>query len=53
MFLNGTALFFIVRTLFADAAREGFHYTVAGNDIYLAETLVSVLVLVAVGVCRF
>ena len=49
MFLNGTALFFIVRTLFADAAREGFHYTVAGNDIYLAETLVSVLVLVAVG----
>ena len=49
VFLNGTALFFIVRTLFADATREGFHYTVAGNDIYLAETLVSVLVLVAVG----
>ncbi len=49
VFLNGTALFFIVRTLFADAVRGGFHYTVAGNDIYLGETLVSVLVLAGVG----
>ena len=49
VFLNGTALFFIVRTLFADAVQSGFHYTVAGNDIYLVETIVSVLVLVAVG----
>ncbi|MCR5137672.1 MAG: amino acid permease [Oscillospiraceae bacterium] len=50
VFLNGTALFLIVRTLFADAAQSGFHYTVAGNSIYLGETLVSVLVLAAVGV---
>ncbi len=50
VFLNGTALFIIVRTLFADVAHSGFHYTVAGNSIYLGETLVSVLVLVSVGV---
>ncbi len=49
VFLNGTALFFIVRTLFADAVHSGFHYTVAGNEIYLGETLVSVLVLAGVG----
>ena len=50
VFLNGTALFIIVRTLFADVAQSGFHYTVAGNTIYLGETLVSVLVLAAVGI---
>ncbi len=49
VFLNGTALFFIVRTLFADVAQSGFHYTVAGNTIYLGETLVSALVLAGVG----
>ena len=49
VFLNGTALFFIARTLFADAVHSGFHYTVAGNDIYLGETLVSALVLASVG----
>lgn len=50
VFLNGTALFFIVRTLFADVAQSGFHYSVAGNTIYLGETLVSVLVLTAVAI---
>ena len=50
VFLNGTALFFIVRTLFADVAQSGFHYSVAGNTIYLGETLVSVLVLASVGI---
>ena len=50
VFLNGTALFFIVRTLFADVTQGGFHYTVAGNEIYLGETLVSVLVLAVVGI---
>ena len=50
VFLNGTALFIIVRTLFADVARSGFHYSVAGNTIYLGETLVSVLVLASVGI---
>ncbi len=50
VFLNGTALFFIVRTLFADVAQTGIHYTVAGNTIYLGETLVSVLVLAGIGI---
>ncbi len=50
VFLNGTALFIIVRTLFADVAQSGFHYSVAGNTIYLGETLISVLVLAAVGI---
>ena len=49
VFLNGTALFFIVRTLFSDAAQTGFHYAIAGNTIYLGETVVSVLVLASVG----
>ena len=50
VFLNGTALFFIVRTLFADVAQSGVHYTVSGNTIYLGETLVSVLVLAGTGI---
>ena len=50
VFLNGTALFLIVRTLFADVAQSGFHYSVGGNTIYLGETLVSVLVLASVGI---
>ena len=49
VFLNGTALFIVVRTLFADAAHQGFHYSIAGNDIYIGETVVSVCVLAAVG----
>ena len=50
VFLNGTALFLIVRTLFADAAQSGIHYTVSGHTIYLGETLVSVLVLAGTGI---
>ena len=50
VFLNGTALFFIVRTLFSDAAQSGIHYTVSGHTIYLGETLVSVLVLAGTGI---
>ena len=50
VFLNGSALFYIVRILFGNAHQTGFHYTIAGNDIYLTETLVSALVLLGVGV---
>ncbi len=49
MFLNGTALFYVIRTLFNDALQSGFHYTVAGNDIYFGETAASVLILAGVG----
>jgi len=50
VFLNGTALFFIVRILFSDAVQTGFSYTVAGNTIYLGETVVSVLALAGIGI---
>jgi hypothetical protein len=49
VFLNGTALFYVIRTLFNDALQSGFHYTVAGNDIYFGETAASVLILAGVG----
>ena len=50
VFLNGTALFIVVRTLLNNGLQTGFHYTVAGNTIYLSETVVSILVLVGVAV---
>jgi len=50
VFLNGTALFFIVRTLFSDAAQKGAYYTISGHNIYFGETLVSVLVLAGTGI---
>ena len=50
VFLNGTALFFVVRTLLGDAAHQGIKYTIDGNPIYLSETLISILVLAGVGV---
>ena len=50
VFLNGTALFFIIRTLFSDVAQSGIHYTISGQTIYLGETLVSVLVLAGTGI---
>ena len=50
VFLNGTALFFVVRTLLGERAHTGAYYVVAGNTVYLKETLISVLVLAAVGI---
>ncbi len=50
VFLNGTALFYIVRMLMGGAPEGAFHYTIAGNVIYPAEALVSALVLAGVGV---
>ena len=49
VFLNGTALFFVVRILFSNAAQNGPHYTVAGNNIYIGEAVISVLVLAGIG----
>ncbi len=50
VFLNGTALFFIVRILFSDAVQTGFSYSIAGNTIYLGETVVSALALAGIGI---
>ncbi len=49
VFLNGTALFYVVRTVFVDALQSGIGYTIAGRTIYLGETLLSVLTLAGVG----
>ena len=49
VFLNGTALFIIVRTLLSDVSQTGIHYAIAGNTIYLSETIVSVLALAGIG----
>lgn len=38
-----------MRTLFSDLSQSGIHYTVAGNTIYLGETIVSVLAVAGVG----
>ncbi len=50
VFLNGTALFFIVHLLLGNLVRTGIFYSVAHNVIYLSETLISVLILALVGV---
>ena len=50
VFLNGTALFFVIRVLFSDQVHSGFHYTIAGNTIYVAETVVSVMALAGIGI---
>ncbi|MBO7473543.1 MAG: amino acid permease, partial [Ruminococcus sp.] len=50
VFLNGTALFVVLRTIFGDAIHTGFHYTVSGNKVYLGEIFVSVSALGGVGV---
>ena len=50
VFLNGTALFLVLRTLFGSAVQRGFHYTVAGNDIYIMEVVTTIGALAAVGI---
>ncbi len=50
VFLNGTALFYIIRMLLGGTVQTGLQYTVAGNVINLAEALVSALVLGVIGV---
>ncbi len=49
VFLNGTALFYIIRTLMGDVIQNGHYYMVAGNRIYVGETVVSALVLSVIG----
>ncbi len=50
VFLNGTALFYIVRMLLGNSMQAGPSYTISGNVIYLKETLVSALVLAGIGI---
>ena len=50
VFLNGSALFVVIRTVLGERIQSGFHYTVGENEIYLKEVLTSAAVLGAVGV---
>ena len=50
VFLNGTALFVVLRTIFGDTIQTGLHYKVSGNKVYLGEVLVSVSALAGVGI---
>ena len=44
--LNATALNLILRAVFGDVFRFGFHYTVAGYEVYFGEMLVALSALV-------
>ena len=50
VFLNGTALFIVLRTMFGDYTQVGFYYSVSGIVIYIREIMASVTALVGVGV---
>ena len=49
VFLNGTALFLVIRTMLGDSVQNGYYYTIAGNAVYLTEVIVSVIALAGVG----
>ena len=48
VFLNGSAVFVVIRTLFGNAVHKGVLYSIAGNDIYFGEIAASVLVLAGI-----
>ena len=50
VFLNGTALFVVLRTIFGASIQTGVSYTVFDNKIYLGEIIVSVSALAGVGI---
>jgi len=49
VFLNATALFVVSRTLFGTALQVGFHYQIAGHNVYLGEVALSAVALVCIG----
>lgn len=50
VFLNGTAMFVVLRTIFGESIQTGIHYMVSDNKVYLGEILVSVGALACVGI---
>ena len=50
VFLNGTAMFVVIRTMFGNMLQKTIAYEIAGVDIYLGEVMVSVIALVVVGI---
>ena len=49
VFLNGTALFLVLRAMLGDAVYRGYSYTVAGRPVYVYEVLLSMSALVGIG----
>ncbi len=49
LWANATALVIIAHAIFGDLFRFGFHYVIAGYDIYLGEALLSIAVIVLCG----
>ena len=49
MWANATAIVLIARNLFGGALQWGFHYQVAGYDVYLGEALLTFAVIVLFG----
>lgn len=45
VFLNATAIFVVIRTVFGSSLQVGYYYTIADNRVYLAEVGVSALAL--------
>ena len=50
VFLNGTALFLVIRALLGDAAHQGYQYSIAGRTVYVYEVLLSVFALAGIGI---
>jgi signal transduction histidine kinase/CheY-like chemotaxis protein len=52
LWANATAMILIVRFTLGDVLQFGFHYTVAGFDVYFGEVLLAIIsVLVCGGIC--
>ncbi|MBR2511792.1 MAG: amino acid permease [Firmicutes bacterium] len=49
IFLNGSALFVVIRTLLGSRHRAGTYYEIAGNQVSVMEVVLSIVALVAVG----
>ena len=46
VFLNATAVFLLSRTFFGEMLQVGFHYQIAGYDVYLGEVALTATILV-------
>ena len=50
---NATAFVLLTRYLFGDVLQWGFHYTVAGFDVFLGEILITWVILIAFGLLSY
>ena len=49
VFLNGTALFLVLRAVLGNTVHQGYQYTIAGKPVYIYEVLLSVFALGGIG----